>query len=169
MDALFRVSGWLAQALAILTKIMLGLIVLLVVGDVAMRNLARPIAWAASLTEYLLIYVAFLPAPALVRMKGHVCADFLRTALPASAQRPIEKVVYLLCIGLSVFLGSLAFQAMMESLRTGSYDVRTFDMPKWVIFLPMAVGFWLSAIEFLRFLTGRDSIYAIDARDVEGF
>lgn len=169
MDAIFKVSGALANALAILTKLILGLIVLLVVGDVAMRNLARPIAWSTSLTEYLLIYVAFLPAPALVRLKGHVCADFLRTALPASVQRPTEKMVYLLCIALSAFLGALAFQAMMESLRTGSYDVRTFDMPKWVIFLPMVVGFWLSALEFLRFLTGRDSIYAIDARDVEGF
>lgn len=169
MDAIFRGSGWLAHALATLTKLILGLIVILVVGDVAMRNFARPIAWAASLTEYLLIYVAFLPAPALVRMKGHVCADFLRTALPKNVQAIAEKLVYLLCIALSLFLGALAFQAMIESFRTGSYDVRTFDMPKWAIFLPMVVGFWLSAVEFMRFLVGRDSIYAIDVRDVEGF
>lgn len=169
MDAIFRVSGWLAHALAILTKLILGLIVVLVVGDVAMRNLARPIAWAASLTEYLLIYVAFLPAPALVRSKGHVCADFLRSALPPAAKRFAERTVYLLCIALCMFLGTLACQSMLESLRTGSYDVRTFDMPKWAIFLPMVIGFWLSAIEFLRFLTGRDSIYAVDMRDVEGF
>ena len=169
MDGLFRVTGWLASALAILAKLILGLIVLLVVGDVAMRNLARPLAWGASLTEYLLIYVAFLPAPMLVRLKGHVCADFLRTALPRNVQRIAERAVYVLCIALCVFLGAIAFQALIESTRTGSYDVRTFDMPKWVIFLPMVIGFWLSAIEFLRFLMGRDSIYAIAAKDVEGF
>ena len=69
-------------ALAVITKLMLGLIVVLVVADVAMRNLAKPIAWSASLTEYLLIYIAFLAAPALVRAKGHVCADFMRMAMP---------------------------------------------------------------------------------------
>lgn len=169
MNALFAASGWLANALAVLTKIILGAIVLIVVGDVAMRNLAKPVAWTTSLTEYLLIYVAFLSAPMLVRLKGHVCADFMRTALPLGAQRVAEKLVYILCIALSVFLGGIAFDAMLESLRSGSYDVRTFDMPKWAIYLPIVIGFWLSAIEFLRFLFGHDSIYAIDVRDVEGF
>jgi TRAP-type C4-dicarboxylate transport system permease small subunit len=169
MDALFKVSGQLAHGLAVLTKLLLAMIVCIVVADVAMRNLARPVAWTTSLTEYLLIYVAFLPAPLLVRLKGHVCADFLRTALPTAIQRPLEKLVYVLCIAICLFLGGIAGQALVDSVRTGAYDVRTFDMPKWLIYLPMLVGFWLSAIEFMRYLAGLDSIYAVDVRDVEGF
>jgi hypothetical protein len=42
-------------------------------------------------------------------------------------------------------------------------------MPRWLIFAPMVVGLWLSAIEFLRYLVGRDSIYAIDVHEMEGF
>ena len=169
MRTLFLCSGRISSALAVVTKLMLGLIVVLVVADVAMRNLAKPIAWSASLTEYLLIYIAFLAAPALVRAKGHVCADFMRMAMPGLLRRIVEKCVYVLCIGLCLHLGGIAFQALIESVRSGSYDVRTFDLPKWAIFLPMVLGLWLSAIEFLRFLTGRDSIYALDAREMEGF
>lgn len=169
MDRLFDASGRIAQALAVLTKLLLAAIVLLVCADVAARNLARPLAWGVSLTEYLLVYIAFLPMPALVRAKGHVCADFIRLALPPRLRSMTERGVYVLCLAICLYLGWIAFGSGLASLKTGSYEVRTFDMPRWLIFAPMVVGLWLSALEFLRYLVGRDSIYAIDAREMEGF
>ena len=169
IDRLFDASGRIAQALAVLTKLLLAGIVLLVCADVAARNFGRPLAWGVSLTEYLLVYIAFLPMPALVRGKGHVCADFVRTALPRSLRQVIERGVYVLCLALCVYLGWIALGSAFTSLKSGAYEVRTFDMPRWLIFAPMAVGLWLSAIEFLRYLVGRDSIYAMDAHKMEGF
>lgn len=169
LQKLFDLSGLAASLLAHVTRVILGVIVLLVLYDVAARNLARPIAWSASAIEILLIYVAFLPMPALVRHKGHVCADFLRHALPDAARRGAEKLVCLLCIGICAYLGLVAFQLLLENLQSGDYDVRSFDVPRWTIYLPMVIGLWLSVIEFIRFLTGADSLYAIDARDIEGF
>ena len=169
MDTFFALTGRVSNALAVITKLLLGVIVVLVVADVAMRNLAKPIAWSTSLTEYLMIYVAFLSAPALVRQKGHVCADFLRQAMPTVVQRVLEKFVYVLCIVLCLYLGGVAMQSLIEAVQSRSYDVRTFDLPKWLIYLPITLGLWLSAAEFLRFLTGRDSIYALDVREMEGF
>jgi TRAP-type C4-dicarboxylate transport system permease small subunit len=166
---LFAATGLLAQALAFLTKLLLALVVLLVAWDVFARNLARPVAWSVSLTEYLLIYVTFLPMPALVRAKGHVCADFIRTALPRGLQRTIETGVYVLCIAICTHLGWVALQGVIASVQSGAYDVRTFDMPRWLIYAPMVLGLWLSALEFLRYLLGHDSIYALDVREMEGF
>jgi TRAP-type C4-dicarboxylate transport system permease small subunit len=169
IDRLFDASGRIAQALAVLTKLLLAAIVLLVGADVAARNLARPLVWSVSLTEYLLVYIAFLPMPALVRGKGHVCADFIRTALPQRLRRVIERGVYVLCLAICVYLGWIALGGALTSLKSGAYEVRTFDMPRWLIFAPMVVGLWLSALEFLRYLLGRDSIYALDVREMEGF
>jgi TRAP-type C4-dicarboxylate transport system permease small subunit len=166
---LFVATGAVAQALAFLTKLMLGLVVLLVAWDVFSRNFARPVAWSVSLTEYLLIYVTFLPMPALVRGKGHVCADFIRTAMPRGLRRVVETGVYLLCIAICTHLGWVALQGVVSSVQTGAYDVRTFDMPRWLIYAPMVLGLWLSALEFLRYLLGHDSIYALDVREMEGF
>jgi C4-dicarboxylate transporter, DctQ subunit len=169
MNRVFDVSERVALALAVITKLLLATVVLLVTADVVARNVARPLAWSVSLTEYLLIYVAFLPMPALVRGKGHVCADFVRASLLPAIQRVVERGVYLLCIAICLYLGWVAFAGFADSVRTGSYDVRTFDMPRWLIFLPMVIGMWLSALEFLRYLLGPDSIYALDPRDMEGF
>lgn len=169
MDRLFEISGRIAEALAVVTKVLLAAIVLLVCADVAARNFARPLVWGVSLTEYLLIYIAFLPMPALVRSKGHVCADFIRTSLPRPVQRVIERGVYVLCLAICLYLGWYAFSSAVAAATSGAYEVRTFDMPRWLIFAPMVVGLWLSAIEFVRYLIGRDSIYAIDAREMEGF
>ena len=169
MDRLFDISGRVAHALAVLTKLVLAAIVLLVCADVAARNFARPLSWGVSLTEYLLIYIAFLPMPALARAKGHVCADFIRTSLPPPLRRLIERAVYALCLAICLYLGWVAFGNALASLKSGAYEVRTFDMPRWLIFAPMVAGLWLSAIEFLRYLVGRDSIYALEAREIEGF
>ena len=166
---LFAVTGAVGEALAVITKLLLALIVLLVATDVAARNLARPVSWSVSLTEYLLIYVTFLPMPALVRGKGHVCADFIRTAMPRGLRRAVETGVYLLCIAICLHLGWVALQGVIASVQTGAYDVRTFDMPRWLIYAPMVLGLWLSALEFLRYLLGHDSIYAVDVRGMEGF
>lgn len=169
MDALFVASGRIARALAFVTQLLLAAIVLLVCADVAARNFGRPLAWGVSLTEYGLIYIGFLPMPFLVREKGHVCADFIRTALPAALRAAVERGVYGLCLALCLYLGGVAFESARAGLAAGSYDVRTFDMPRVLIFAPMVLGLWLSAIEFLRYVLGRDSIYAIAARDMEGF
>lgn len=169
MDRLFDASGRIAQVLAVVTKLLLAAVVLLVAADVMARNFARPIAWSVSLTEYLLIYITFLPMPALVRGKGHVCADFIRTAMPVGLRRPMEAGVYMLCLGICAYLGWIAVSSTVTTWLSGAYDVRTFDMPRWLVYAPMAAGLWLSALEFLRYLLGRDSIYALDARQMEGF
>lgn len=169
MKTLFSASAHISQWLLVISKLLLALIVILVAADVVARNLAHPLVWSVSLTEYLMIYMAFLPMPGLVRGKGHVCADFIRTWLPLAVRRVVERGVYVLCIAICLDLGWVAFESMLTSLRSGSYDVRTFDMPRWLIYLPMVIGMWLSVIEFLRYLLGFDSIYAVDVLEMEGY
>ncbi|HRA77639.1 MAG TPA: TRAP transporter small permease [Burkholderiaceae bacterium] len=169
MARLFDLSGRAASALARLTMALLALIVLLVSADVLSRNLGYSLVWGASLTEYLLVYVTFLPMPELVRGKGHVCADFLRRALPVSVRRAVERIVYAACVAICAYLGAVALGSLVETLRSGAYEVRTFDMPRWLIYLPMVIGLWLSAIEFMRYLFGRDSLYDADPAAAEGF
>lgn len=169
MTRLFDWSQRVAAALGHLAKALLALIVLLVSADVLARNAGYSLVWGASLTEYLLVYVTFLPMPALVRGKGHVCADFVRRALPGWLRRVVERAVYALCIAICVYLGAVALGSLVETARSGAYEVRTFDMPRWLIYLPMVIGLWLSAIEFLRYLFGLDSLYGGDPAAAEGF
>lgn len=169
MTTLFDWSQRIGAALGVLSKVLLALIVALVSADVLARNLGQSLTWSASLTEYLLVYVTFLPMPALVRGRGHVCADFARKAMPAPLRAAVERAVYTLCIAICVYLGAIALGSLVETARSGAYEVRSFDMPKWLIYLPMVVGLWLSAVEFLRYLLGPDSLYAGNPAEMEGF
>ena len=129
----------------------------------------RPLTWATSVAEYLLLYAAFLPMPALVRGKGHVFVEFMRQPMAPAARRVCEVAVYLVCIAICAYLGWVATAHGVEALKTGAYETRTFDMPRWLVFLPMALGFWLSVLEWLRYLLGHDSLYNIDPLSMEGF
>ncbi|MCQ8782149.1 TRAP transporter small permease [Mangrovibrevibacter kandeliae] len=169
MDTFFKLVGWLSLALAALVKLILAAIVVEVISDVVLRNLNyRPISWGVSATEYGLLYSAFLPMPWLVRIKGHVFVEFLRRALPGPGRLVLEKLVYAVCIGLCLYLTWYAFAAFLDAVGTGAYETKTFDMPKWLIFLPISLGFFLSALEWTRYLVGRDSLYDIDVLDREG-
>lgn len=169
MKAFFDLSGGLSAALASVVRILIGLMIVIVVTDVAFRNLGlRPLSWAVSLSEYILLYSAFLPMPWLVRQKGHVFVEFLRNALPPSARSLLEKLVYLTCIALCLYLGGTALMSFIDAISTGDYETRTFDMPKWAVFLPMILGFFLSAVEWLRYLVGIDTLYNLNPLEIEG-
>lgn len=170
MNLLFAAVGRASQALAWLTMILIGFLVVLVTADVVVRSVGlRPLAWAPSTAEYLLLYACFLPMPALVRGKGHVFVEFLRAAMPGTLKRICEVAVYLTCIAICAYLGWVAFDQALVSWREGSYETRTFDMPKWLVYAPMVLGFWLSVIEWLRYLMGHDSLYDIDPLSMEGY
>lgn len=106
--------------------------------------------------------------PWLVRTKGHVFVEFLRKALPAGGRVVLEKIVYAIAIALCLYLTYYALTGLIDAANTGAYETRTFDMPRWAIYLPITVGFFLSAIEWLRYLVGHDSLYAYDILEREG-
>ena len=150
--------------------VLLGLLVLIVVADVVVRTVGlRPLAWASSTAEYILLYAAFLPMPALVRGKGHVFVEFLRAPMSPALRRLAERSVYVVCIAICAYLAWVATAGGWVAWREGSYETRTFDMPRWLVYLPMALGFWLATVEWLRFLLGAASLYDIDPLKMDGY
>lgn len=169
MTLVFALSGRLSHALAQCAKLVLGAIILVVISDVVLRNLGlRPLSWSISAAEYGLLYAAFLPMPWLVRIKGHVFVEFFRQPLPPRGKALLERAVYIACIGLCLYLCWHASLLLIDAVRTGAYETRTFDMPKWAVFLPVALSFLLSAIEWTRYLLGKDSLYDLDPLEQEG-
>lgn len=169
MKVLFDTIGKVTASLAALAKIMIGLMIVLIVVDVARRNLGmRPIPWAVSVSEYALLYITFLPMPWLVRIKGHVFVEFLRNYVPPAGRKILERIVYLTSAAVCFYLAYHAIGSMVDNYISGAYQTRTFDMPKWLIFLPMVIGLVLSGLEWLRFLVGLDSLYKRDPLEIEG-
>lgn len=169
MNLLFDLTGRASQLLAVIARLLIGALVLLVVSDVAVRNLGmRPLGWAVNTSEFFLLYITFCSMPWLIRNKGHVFVEFLRIALPREAQKVLARIVYLGCMVLCLYLGWVALNSLMLAIARGTYEMRTFDIPKWVVFAPMVAAFGLSALEWLRFALGYDDMYDRDLMEVGG-
>ncbi|MEO6625554.1 MAG: TRAP transporter small permease [Burkholderiaceae bacterium] len=170
MGSVFAIVDHLGRWMARLTMVLLGVLVVLVVADVTVRAVGwRPLAWASSTCEYILLYAAFLPMPFLVRGKGHVFVEFLRAPMSPTVRLAVERFVYVVCIAICAYLAWVATSNGWTAWREGSYETKTFDMPKWLVYLPMALGFWLATVEWLRFLLGQDSLYNIDPLKMDGY
>ena len=140
-----------------------------VVYQVAVRTLDLASAyWTSATTEYALLYAVTLAAPWLVRTKTHVLIESLVGTFTPGGQRAVEIFVCLLCIGMCLAL-CYYFAAMgFEAWRWGEKDIRSITVPQWVLYVPFPMMFLLSAIEFGRYLIGRDRLISGRGQDIEG-
>jgi C4-dicarboxylate transporter, DctQ subunit len=138
----------------------LALITLFILYDVIARNIGIPtFTHTLALTEYGLYYVALLGAPWLVRRKHHVYMQLITGLVPSAIRPYISKLSYLLCVMTCAIICYYSGLVTVETFMRGDHEVRSFDMPRWIIFIIMPVSFLLLTIEFARYLIGFDDMY----------
>lgn len=143
---------------------------LLIAYDVLARNLGmQPPASTVALTEYALLYFTMAAAPYLVRTKGHIVVEVVYQRLPGSAQRRIDVAILIVCATVSLVIAVLAGLLLVEAVVNEEIEIRSLDAPRWILFVPLVIGFLLMAIEFLRLLFREDSIFASQAEKQESF
>jgi TRAP-type C4-dicarboxylate transport system permease small subunit len=126
--------------------------------DVVLRNLGyQSSAHFFTFTEYALLAVPCLGAPWLVREKGHIYVEILLMALPARQRAVLTWVIGVICIAVCAVLAWYGFAVTINDFLQNEKDVRSLDMPRWMVvgFIPLA--FAMMAIEFLRFLARREN------------
>ena len=150
----------LIVALAIVAGVMMGAMPLLIAYEVLLRNIGlKPPIWAVPVNEFALLYCTVFAAPWLVRRKGHVFVEALIGRLSTASRRRIEIVVGTCCALLCLVLAYYAARLAYTGIVAGDAEVRSFRMPTWLLYGPMALGFLLAATEFLRLLWRRESYY----------
>jgi C4-dicarboxylate transporter, DctQ subunit len=151
----------LLSALAIISGILLGIMTLAVIVDVIVRNMGlQPPAHTSAFVEYSLLYITLLASPWLLRKKGHVYIEVVIGAVGPRAKRIMALASYILCIAACLVLVVYSADLTVLNWTRGSTDIRSFDMPRWALFAPMPLCFLMMAIEFARFVIGRDSLYS---------
>lgn len=161
MNMISKAYYGLIIGLAILGGMMLALIFVGIVADVTIRTVGyNSIQWYSAIAEYCLLFSTMCGAPWLVRLKGHVVVESLTMVMPPLLRMIVAKLVYVLCILLSLLFVYYGWIEMVAAFAAGELDLRSIDMPKWLLFVPFPLGFSLVAIEFGRYLIGLDSYYA---------
>jgi TRAP-type C4-dicarboxylate transport system permease small subunit len=121
--------------------------------DVALRNLGlQSSAHFFTFTEYALLIVPCLGAPWLVREKGHIFVEILLMHLGPRARRWAMRLIGLACVALCFVLAWYGFQVTIHDYLNAERDVRSFDMPRWMVVGWIPLSFLMMGIEFARFL-----------------
>jgi TRAP-type C4-dicarboxylate transport system permease small subunit len=150
----------LLHGMAVLAGLLMAAMMAIIVVDVALRNLGyQSSAHFFTFTEYFLLLIALLGAPWLVREKGHIYIELVVMALPPGARRALQWGVVALCAAVCLVLAWYGGAIALNDYLQNEKDVRSFDMPRWILTLSLPLSFGMMALEFLRCLVLRESPY----------
>ena len=126
--------------------------------DVALRNLGyQSSAHFFTFTEYALLAVPCLGAPWLVRERGHIFVEIVFMYLPPRHQAKLRFVIGALCVIVCAVLALYGGVVTVNDFLNNEKDVRSFDMPRWIVVGFIPLSFAMMGIEFLRFLVRGDN------------
>ncbi len=146
--------------MAVVAGVLMVAMMAMIVADVALRNLGyQSSAHFFTFTEYFLLLIPLLGAPWLVREKGHIYIELVVGALGAASRRRLLKLILLLGLAVCAVLAWYGGVITLQNFVQNEKDVRSFDMPRWMLMLAMPLSFGMMALEFLRLLLRGESPY----------
>jgi len=119
-------------------------------------------------SEYGLLYIVMAASPWLTRLKGHVFIELLTATIPRRFAPAFSRVISFVCVIICLVLVWYTFGATARAYRLGDVDMRSIDMPKWLLLGSMPICFFLMALQFLRFVFGRETLHTGEAGVHEG-
>jgi TRAP-type C4-dicarboxylate transport system permease small subunit len=140
---------------AIVSALILGVVALLVTGDVVARNLGLgTLPWIIEATEYSLPLATFLIAPWLLYRGQHVRLDIVLTVLPPRAGGALERIADVIGVAISTVCVVYGVKTIASSAQQGSMVIKAVVFPEWWLYAPVPPCFALLAIEFVRRMLG---------------
>lgn len=159
-----RAIDKICDILAILAGIYLVAIMFAIVYQATVRSLGYSgSSHVFTFSEYGLLYIVMAASPWLVRSRGHVYIEMLTAALPRKAGRVFSRLVTLLCIVICLLLVWYTGEATLKAYTRMDFDMRSIDMPKWLLLVSMPICFALMALQFARFLFGENTFHTFEA------
>jgi TRAP-type C4-dicarboxylate transport system permease small subunit len=150
----------LLNGMALAAGVLMVAMMAMIVADVVLRNLGyQSSAHFFTFTEYFLLLIPLLGAPWLVREKGHIYIELLVGALPPRPRQALMWVIVIVSLAVCAVLAWYGGAITMQNFVQNEKDVRSFDMPRWMLMLSMPLAFGMMALEFLRLLLRRESPY----------
>lgn len=159
-----RVLDRLCDLLAIIA----GVYLVAIMAGIVFQATARSFGLSGSshiftFSEYGLLYIVMAASPWLVRIRGHVFIELFTAALDPDARRLYSRGVALLCVVICGFLVWYSGAATLRAYTLGDADMRSIDMPKWLLLGSMPICFFLMALNFMRFVFGPEPLHTGEA------
>ena len=158
-----RIVDLICNVLAVFAGVYLVAIMLGIVVSALARTLDLSGAWSSHIftfAEFGLLYIVMAASPWLVREKGHVFIELLTAAVPKTVQPVLSRMVSTLCVIICLVLVWYTWGATAKAYRFGDAEMRSLDMPKFLLLGAMPICFGLMALQFSRFVWGEDTLHS---------
>lgn len=156
-----RVIDRICDFLAVLA----GIYLVGIMFGIVFNALARTFGFSGSshiftFAEFGLLYIVMGASPWLVRHRGHVFIELLTAAVPQSSQAAFSRFVSVLCVIICLTLCWYTWGATAKAFRFGDAEMRSVDMPKYLLLGSMPICFALMAAQFGRFVLGKQTLHS---------
>lgn len=146
--------GRLLASLALAGCAIMFAMMLVIVGDVALRNIAVPglprgLAWSNEVSELMLYLLTMCVAPWLLRQGQHIRVDILLQALPPRLAWTLEWVGDAIGLACCLFMAWYGTSAAWSSWGSGALNIKTLVTPEWWMLAPLPVTFVLLSLEMV--------------------
>jgi len=129
--------------------------------DVILRNLGyQSSAHFFTFTEYALLIVPCMGAPWLAREKGHIYVEILLMSMSERMRARFTMLIGLICVAVCLVIAWYGFDVALRDYLQNEKDVRSLDMPRWMVVGWIPLSFLMMAVEFARFLWRREDFLA---------
>ena len=150
MTRLSDFFGRLFNALAVLAALTLLAMVVVVTGDIILRNLTRTgFPWANEVSEYALYVITLLTAPWLLRRGQHVRIDLILTLVPSRATWLMEAAGDIVGFVVCLVMMRYGITMTVDSAVLGSLTIKNLVFLEWWLLWPLPLCFALLAVEFV--------------------
>lgn len=150
---ILRVYDRLIVGLAVLGALSLVFISAAIIVDVVLRNTGfRPFQWTSAIVEYVLLFSTMAAGPWLVRENGHVAIASFVEKMPPTLRLLAGRAALVLAILTLVLLTWRSAAVGLEMVQSRSVDMRSINIPAWLLYAMLCGGFALMTLEFLRLL-----------------
>jgi TRAP-type transport system small permease protein len=151
--------GRMLAALALLGCAILFAMMMVIVVDVLLRNVALPglprgLSWSNEVSEGMLYLLTLCVAPWLLRQGQHIRVDIVLRALPPRVAWGLEWLGDAIGLATCLVIAWFAAQAAWASYKAGAVSIKTLVTPEWWWLSPLPMVFVLLAIE-MGFRMGR--------------
>lgn len=150
MQRLSRLQEHLLNAMLGLSCLLVLAMMLIITGDVVLRNLGlQGIPWSNEVSEDILYLVTLMTGPWLLRQGRHIRVDILLRVLPPRRAWQLEWVGDVLGLACCLYFVWYGAKATISSYLTAAVSIKTLVMPEWWLLAPLPVTFLLFAVEFV--------------------
>ena len=148
MSGFLKAYDRLLAALAGIAAAAFGGVSFIIAYEVIMRWLGfRPPVWPQTISEFTLLYATVLAAPWVLRRAEHIEVTTVIAVFAPRIRNALGRAVSF--VGMLVCL-VVAWYALRVTLAAEGLEIRSFEMPRWLVYAPLPLGFFLLAVEFFR-------------------